>query len=83
MHRPDEWLRIAKEDLAVAKAILNLEFFATVTYHCQQSSEKALKALKAYIVVKNQPILKTHDLEKLLEICLSFDKNFIKLSKIA
>ncbi len=80
MHRHEEWLRLAKEDLAVAKALLKLEFFATVTYHCQQSAEKALKA---YIVLKNQPILKTHDLEKLLEICLNFDKKFIKLISAA
>ena len=70
-----EWLRIAKEDLLAAKTLIKIELFSSVVYHCQQSFEKALKA---YLVFKKQPIPKTHDLIKLLELCMAFDKNFQK-----
>lgn len=75
MHGHDEWLKIAREDLLAAKALINLEFFSTVVYHCQQSAEKALKA---YLIFKKQPIIKTHDLIKLLELCMMFDQDFQK-----
>jgi len=77
MHGHEEWLRIAKEDLAVAKALLKLDFFGTVTYHCQQSAEKALKG---YLAFKNHAILKTHDLIKLNKLCFEFDRSFEKIS---
>lgn len=73
-HEP--WLRIAKEDLKVAKLALPEELFGPVAYHCQQAAEKALKG---YLVSKKQPIIKTHELAKLLEICLKFDKDFEKI----
>ncbi len=52
------------------------DLFAAVAYHCQQTAEKSLKGYLAY---KKQPIKKTHDLARLLETCLVFDKNFEKL----
>ena len=50
-HEP--WLRIAQEDLKVAKISLPEELFSPVTYHCQQAAEKSLKGYLAY---KKQPI---------------------------
>jgi HEPN domain-containing protein len=35
----EKWGQIAKDDLSVAKALLKLEFFSAVTYHCQQSAK--------------------------------------------
>ena len=58
-----------------ARALLKIEIFSTATYHCQQASEKALKA---YLAFKRRPIIKTHDLIKLLDQCAKFDKDFIK-----
>lgn len=72
----EAWLRIAKEDLMVAKVLLREEFFSTVTYHCQQAAEKSLKA---YLVFKDQPVLKTHDLTKLIELCMEKDREFEKI----
>lgn len=71
----ERWLEIVKEDLAAAKLLLKGELFSSVAYHSQQAAEKALKA---YIVFKNRPIIKTHDLIKLLELCITIDRDFQK-----
>lgn len=71
----ERWLRIVKEDLAAAKLLLKGELFSSVTYHSQQAAEKSLKA---FLVFKNRPIIKTHDLLKLLELCISIDSDFKK-----
>lgn len=76
MHGHDAWLKIAKEDLRAAQGLLKLELFSAVTYFCQQSAEKALKG---YLVLKKQPTLKTHDLTKLIELCMQQDKDFEKM----
>ncbi len=76
MQEHEEWLRIAHEDLIVAKDLLKLERFSPVTYHCQQSAEKFLKG---YLVLKKHPIIKTHDLTKLIELCSKFDTGFEKM----
>jgi HEPN domain-containing protein len=49
-------------------------------FDCQQASEKALKG---YLVFKNKPVIKTHDLIKLLESCTSFDSEFRKMDDSA
>ena len=72
----EKWLLIAREDLAVARLVLTQDFFSTVTYHCQQVAEKALKA---YLCYQAQSITKTHDLSKLLEQCMQFNSKFKKL----
>ena len=66
----------AKEDLKAAKALLDIELFSSAAYHCQQASEKALKAFLAF---KKHEILKTHDLIKLVLLCSKYDKKFEKL----
>ena len=63
----ERWLQIVKEDLAAAKLLLKGELFSSVVYHCQQAAEKSFKA---FLVFKNHPVLKTHDLIKLLELCI-------------
>jgi len=76
----NSWLAIAREDLMAAKGLLKLELFSTVVYHCQQAAEKFLKA---YLVFKNEEPIKTHDLVKLIELCMRFDKNFEKVLEAA
>ncbi len=49
MHGPEEWVRIAKEDLLSAKILLKNELFSPVAYHCQQSAEKMLKSVIDFI----------------------------------
>ena len=72
----ERWLRIVKEDLAAAKVLLKSELFSSVTYHSQQAAEKALKA---FLVFKDRPVIKTHDLLKLLKLCTLIDCDFQKL----
>jgi hypothetical protein len=44
----EEWLSRAKDDLDVAKEILEMEHLTNmVAFHSQQAMEKTLKALKA------------------------------------
>ena len=69
----EEWLRVAREDLLAAKGLIKIELYSASVYHSQQSAEKTLKA---YLVFKNNPIAKIHDLIKLLEMCMSFDAEF-------
>ncbi len=45
----------------------------SAAYFTQQTAEKAVKA---YLVFKQQPIPKTHDLEKLLMSCVKDDSTF-------
>lgn len=71
----ERWLTIVKEDLAAAKVLLKVELFSSVTYHSQQAAEKSLKA---FLVFKNHPIIKTHNLLKLLELCIAIDSDFRK-----
>lgn len=73
MFEHEKWLQIAKEDLMAAKTLLKSELFSAVTYHCQQSAEKALKG---YLAFKKHEILKSHDLNKLVGLCKKFDITF-------
>lgn len=71
----DAWFAIAKEEISSAKILLASEHFSTATYFCQQAAEKALKG---YLVFKKQEITKTHDLTKLVRLCMKFDIGFEK-----
>ncbi|KKQ33547.1 MAG: HEPN-type nucleotidyltransferase, antibiotic resistance related protein [candidate division TM6 bacterium GW2011_GWF2_37_49] len=69
----NDWLRVAKEDFLAAKGLIKIDLYSASVYHSQQSAEKTLKA---YLVFKKHPLVKTHDLIQLLEICMSFDAEF-------
>ena len=45
----------------------------TALFHIQQCAEKALKA---YMVFKKNSFTKTHDLGRLVDICMEMDENF-------
>ena len=47
-----------------------------VCYLCQQSAEKILKA---YILAKEGPLVKTHDLYALIEQCRNYDQQFTQI----
>lgn len=76
----EEWLLKAKRDLDTAKALLEKAFHDTAIYHTQQCAEKALKG---YCVYRLQPLIKTHDLEKILNICIKLDSSFNHLDILA
>ncbi len=76
----EEWLRKAKRDLDTANALLEKAYYDTAIYHTQQCAEKALKG---YCVYRLQPLIKTHDLEKILKICINLDSSFQQLDLLA
>ena len=76
----EEWLLKAKRDLDTAKVLLENAFHDTAIYHTQQCAEKALKG---YCVYRLQPLIKTHDLEKILKICINLDLDFQELEILA
>jgi HEPN domain-containing protein len=55
---------LADKDLYAAEILLNDDYPLTniVVFHCQQTIEKYLKA---YLIERNVPLIKTHDLIKL------------------
>jgi HEPN domain-containing protein len=71
-----EWFQVAEDDLTAAQILLNYDppVINATCFHCQQAIEKSLKA---FLVWKNEPFEKTHDLTYLLELCethgLEFD----------
>lgn len=72
------WLIKAASDLRSARALAALAEPATDTavYHCQQAAEKALKG---YLAFRDQPLERTHDLERLLELAAHLDCVFAPL----
>jgi HEPN domain-containing protein len=76
----EEWLQKAKRDLDTANALLEKAYYDTAIYHTQQCAEKALKG---YCVYSLQPLIKTHDLEKILKACINLDSSFQELDLMA
>ena len=72
------WLFKALSDLKSAKKLFkdDNETLDTAAYHTQQCVEKALKA---FIIFNNKQPPKTHDLERLLELCTTIDLSLITL----
>ncbi len=75
-----EWLLKAKRDLDAAKVLLDSNYCDIAIYHTQQCAEKALKG---YCVYKLQPLIKTHDLEKINNLCSNLDNDFEELDFFA
>jgi HEPN domain-containing protein len=73
MEKHEEWLQKAENDYESAVVLLNAKLNDTSIYHTQQCAEKALKG---YLVYKNVLAPKTHDLDKLLDLCKNIDNNF-------
>ena len=79
MQKHEHWLLIAKEDLDSAKHLATVPF-STALFHIQQCAEKALKAFLAF---QKGLIIKTHDLVRLVDSCMTFDKSFETLRLLA
>lgn len=62
------WLNKSLKDLWRARANLTLDPPDTEDslFHCQQAAEKSLKA---FLVWRDRPFRKTHDLEELAHVC--------------
>ncbi len=70
-----DWLKKADEDLTVINKLTEFEIIAAsaVCFHCQQLTEKVLKA---YLIANESDIKKTHNIEYLLSECAEFDIDF-------
>lgn len=67
-----QWVAFADEDLKAARQILRLSSacpYRIAAYHAQQCAEKYLKA---FLVSKGQDFPYTHDIGRLLELCLPY-----------
>lgn len=75
-----EWIQFAREDyntaLAMANALGNPYSSRQVCFHCQQASEKILKA---FSIAKEGARIKEHDLNVLLKKCESYTSDFNSL----
>ena len=63
-----EWIKSAEQDRDTVN-ILNSQYkkpFEIICYHCQQTVEKYLKAC---LILYDFPLIKTHDLYELSNIC--------------
>ena len=82
MQTHEEWLIKAHNDLRSAIKLASAPeiILDTSIYHTQQAAEKSLKA---FLVFKQQPIKRVHDLEYLLELCCQLDQRFRGLSDCA
>ena len=78
MLKHEEWLLISEEELKLAKLALEAEepILIPTVFLTQQAAEKALKA---YLSLQKQRIIKTHDLVDLVECCIELDPNFVDL----
>jgi HEPN domain-containing protein len=76
----DNFLIKASRDLGTAELIFKNkpEFTDTLTFHCQQTIEKSLKA---YLTFHNTKIKSNHDLIYLIEKCSELDSEFSSFSK--
>ncbi len=78
MRLHESWLTKAQHDLASARMLFsgNNPILDVAVYHTEQCAEKALKAFLAF---KKQPIMKTHDLSVLIDLCVDIDPDFNEL----
>jgi HEPN domain-containing protein len=71
-----EWIRFAQMDYDHVLKTVETHYpipIEIVCYHCQQSVEKILKA---FIIMKDGSLTKTHDLDVLLEQCIQYSSDF-------
>ena len=76
-----QWLIKGHRDLRTAHLLLESgePLLDIAVYHCQQASEKTLKA---YLVYQGAIFPKTHNLNALLEQCLPFNSSFDDLRDV-
>jgi HEPN domain-containing protein len=70
-----QWLRTAFNDLLAAQRLASPPdpLLDTAFFHCQQAAEKAVKG---YLVFRDHPLEKTHDVERLVELAERYEPCF-------
>lgn len=72
------WLKKAQDDFSWARDSFKSRHFDGACFICQQIAEKSLKA---FLFSKKQKLIRTHNLERLLEKSIVFNKEFLKLKR--
>lgn len=75
-----QWLLKSRSDMESARVLFERELYDTAVYHCQQSTEKALKA---YLAWRELPVIKVHDLTLLVKECVLLDRSFSSLVEMS
>ena len=70
-----EWFRFGDKDLLSAEHLMSLhpQPFEIICYLCQQSAEKYLKG---FLIAYGTKPPKTHELDKLCDLCLKYHNSF-------
>ena len=78
----ERWMIKADRDLLTARTMIQLDDapLDIVCFHSQQCAEKSLKA---FLVLADHDFPKTHDLPKLLKMCIGHDEEFSALEEAA
>jgi len=74
-----DWINSAQDDLKIVSFGAQALILAPTCYHCEQAVEKMLKA---YIIAKENRLIKTHDLDVLLEKCEVHSSDFSIFKKV-
>jgi HEPN domain-containing protein len=71
----DQWIEKADEDCMVVRQLFEADSIAkgAIGFHCQQATEKFLKA---FLIFNDIDPIRTHNIEFLLELCSTVDKEF-------
>jgi HEPN domain-containing protein len=77
-----QWLVKASRDLQMADLALGgtHQLRDMAVFHCQQAAEKAVKA---FLVWRDQPFRRTHDIQGLVKQCIAVDSAFAALERAA
>lgn len=76
--RIKDWLFFAEEDIKLARISFNGGIYHGTCFHAQQAAEKAIKA---YLLFKNQRVPKIHSLTGLLDLDDEIKRDFIEFSE--
>lgn len=79
MKEYEKWVKKAENDLlTISNNLASSQIpIDTCCFHAQQASEKYLKA---FLVFRDSPFPKTHDLQTLILLCVKINPSFIDLS---
>lgn len=70
---PDDWFAKAKKEMRRVQVLLADGDTEGAGFHLQQAAEKYLKG---YLLGRGWPLIRTHDLEVLLNEALTYDERF-------
>ena len=78
---PADWRKVAERDLASARRCLRDSDLPLAVYCLEQAAEKALKS---WLIGRGCGLIKTHDLQRLLNECarLGFDPSWFQPSAL-